>query len=141
MTGSLLSSLLQSSLSQNNTSATFTPSYKVKSRSPVELGQPPNATLYSPEERPATDSFAAYNSTQTLHEFKESICGVLEGKWDDNVAMQRGGAMFEFPDGFKAMFGPNQRYRLPDVFFRPSQVLSPEVRTPSDGSTWVLVLR
>lgn len=135
MTGSLLSSLARASLAKasNDPSRpwTFTPSYRVKQKKPVDVNQAPQATIYSPSDRPATESFEAYNKTQTLHELKESICGVLESKWDEHMAASRGGQVFEFPDGFKAPLGHAQRYSIGEAFFSPRDILSQEVRVGS----------
>lgn len=51
----------------------------------------------------------------------------MEQGWNEQQAMQRGGAMFEFPDGFKAMLGHQQRFGITEALFNPKAFLSPEM--------------
>jgi hypothetical protein len=131
--GSTLDALVSSALRQmrdpSNPAQPYrpTPQYLIKSRQPVEPHRPPVFTLRTDRVGQATESFARYAEHQLVQEFKETVCEVLPQKYSDQMATGKVGRPFEFPDGYTCAFPPSMRLRLPEVFFDPAAILTPEV--------------
>ncbi|BGP40213.1 Actin-related protein 4 [Rhodotorula kratochvilovae] len=125
--GALLSEVLLSQLRVQN--IPVTPHYLVKTKEPVDAGQPAKATLR--EERvpnpadpsaPTTPSYHRLQEMWLMHEMKEAVCEVVTPQWDDAAATAKPTRPFEFPDGYNTYFGP-PRLTTPEILFNPARFL------------------
>lgn len=107
---------------------TITPHYLISSKTPVEPGQPPQATYKTcaPEQAPDV-SYRSLLEERTLMEFKECVVQVWpgpgkfsstspNGMTNEEVARSSPGRPFEFPDGYNQVFGV-ERYRVVESLF------------------------
>ncbi|PVU87906.1 hypothetical protein BB559_005823 [Furculomyces boomerangus] len=95
----------------------ITPLFEIKRKERVEVGKQP---IFDRRDLGGiTDSFRNYMIRQTVLEYKESVCQVLEYPYDENTASSRGNKSFEFPDGFSLVLG-SRRFYEPEVMFQPN---------------------
>jgi actin-related protein 4 len=107
---------------------TITPHYLIGSKTPVDAGQPPQATYraFSPAQAPDA-SYRALLEERTLTEFKECVVQVWPGPGrlsganpngvpNEELAKTNPGRPFEFPDGYNQVFGVD-RYRAAESLF------------------------
>jgi actin-related protein 4 len=92
------------------------PHFMVKYKSPVDAGQPSQAS-YRKFEVPATNSFRRFQEERVLHEFKESVVelwpgpgklssGNGQGLSNEDIAAKNSPVRtFEMPDGWNQVFG------------------------------------
>ena len=107
---------------------TITPHYLVASKTPVEAGQPAQATYRSfPPDKAPDASFRTLVEERTVTEFKESVVQVwpgpgrlsatgANGTSNEELAKNTPGRPFEFPDGYNQVFGA-ERYRVVESLF------------------------
>ncbi|TNY18285.1 actin family [Rhodotorula diobovata] len=140
--GALLSEVLLGQLRAAN--IPVTPHYLVKTKEPVEPGQPAKATLRderqpnpSDPDAPTTPSYHRLQEMRLMHEVKEAVCEVLTPQWDDAAAAAKATRPFEFPDGFNTYIG-TQRLSTPEILFSPQTFLPPDFTSrplPPSAST------
>ncbi|KAJ3054299.1 Actin-like 6A [Rhizophlyctis rosea] len=107
------------------------PHYLVQSKTAVDAGQP---SQYVPRERPnTTDSFHRVAVERVVNEFKETVCHVSEGAWNEPGLSARPMKSFEFPDGYNNAFGV-MRFRIPEVLFNPAQFVIKDSKKAEDPS-------
>ncbi|KAK9373643.1 actin family [Lipomyces chichibuensis] len=102
---------------------TLTPHFMIAKKIPVEIGQPPQATLKSFDG--LTESFLEFQRARILNEFKESTSGVLEQSYNEVIANIRPARPFEFPDGYNLNFGAD-RYVTTEPLFQPQAYPLPD---------------
>jgi actin-related protein 4 len=100
----------------------------VKSKTPVDAGQPAQAT-YKTFETPPTDSFRLNEEERILTSFKESVVEVWPGpgrfSTNEELAKSMPGRPFEMPDGWNQVFGI-ERFRAAEGLFDHSAALASE---------------
>ena len=115
----------------------ITPHYLVKSKQPVESGQPADAILreFSAEFKPPQASFRRYQEDKVVQEFKELTVATwsnmnmpFRANEEGIEREQQNIHSFEFPDGYNQTFS-SERYRATESMFDP-QCYTP----PSAGS-------
>jgi len=131
--GSLLNSLLYTYL-RSTSSTPIHPHYLVKSKLPIEPHLASRAILHTDRIcNPAdptsltTPSYAKYAEMQTMHDFKESCCSMLETTYTEQLAQSKGAKLFEFPDGYNDYYGANPRLVVPEAFHQPQLCIPKEV--------------
>lgn len=88
--GHLLSQVILDTIKTATPPTEVVPQYLVKSKEAVEPMQPPRATLHTnrlpnPSDPgcPTTPSYHQSQELRVMHEFKESVCEVYPGPWDE----------------------------------------------------------
>ncbi|GAA93379.1 uncharacterized protein L969DRAFT_19049 [Mixia osmundae IAM 14324] len=160
LAGGLLNTSLSTSFRTQQPPLQVRPHYLVKSKTPVEPGQPANA-VYREERMPhfapapvaaaegdavmqdsnagpteddiTTASFHAYAEAKVMTEYKETTAAVFDHPWDEKAVTQRGSKPFEFPDGFNTYFGMH-RYAIPEVLFNPRFLPAAFTHLPSPSA-------
>lgn len=105
----------------------ITPRYLVKSRQVVEPGQAPNCVLNESRLPQTTESYARRAEADLIHDFKETVCAVYEGSFNEQMVLNKPSRNFEFPDGFNMQWNPRIRYYAPELFFQPQVIIPKEV--------------
>ncbi|KAI5309008.1 hypothetical protein KEM55_004310, partial [Ascosphaera atra] len=107
---------------------TVTPHYLIASKSPVDMGKPPNAEYRNLSSDQAPDaSYRRFIEDQTILQFKESVVQTWPGPTGlltvgpsniptEELARRTPGRVFEFPDGYNQIFGA-ERYRFVEPLF------------------------
>lgn len=129
LAGNFVSSQIRNMLaSKQPEPITITPHYLIKSKIPVDAGQPANAVLrdFPPGFQPPQPSFRRYQEERTLLEFKELVVQVwpgptpllssANGVTQEEVARSYPGKTFEFPDGYNQLFS-SDRYKVAESLF------------------------
>lgn len=118
--------------------APLTPHYLVKSKSPVDAGQPANAE-YIKFDTPPNDSFRKNEEERIFTNFKESMVQVWQGPGKLDTTDSMGNhphseaaknyppRPFEMPDGWNQVFGI-ERFRVAEGLFDAKAALT--VRFP-----------
>lgn len=124
--GNYLSSQVRSMLAANEpTPVTITPHYMVRSKQPVDAGQPANAILKQFPEgfREPHSSFRRYQEEKVVLEFKEIALQAwtnpnasFRGQGEAITREQQYAQPFEFPDGYNQTFS-SDRFRLVESLF------------------------
>jgi actin-related protein 4 len=103
------------------------PHFMVKSKIPVDAGQPSQAT-YRKFDVPATDSFRSFQEERVLHEFKEAVVELWPGPGklsstngqglsnEDIAARNNPVKTFEMPDGWNQVFGI-ERFKVGEALY------------------------
>jgi len=127
--GHLLSQVILDTIKTATPPTEVVPQYLVKSKEAVEPMQPPRATLHTnrlpnPSDPgcPTTPSYHQSQELRVMHEFKESVCEVYPGPWDEVAISQRPQRLFEFPNGYNSFYG-GMRFALPELFYDPARFL------------------
>ncbi|CAB66436.1 Ino80, NuA4 and Swr1 complex actin-like protein Arp4 [Schizosaccharomyces pombe] len=89
------------------------PKYLVKSKNPVEIGQPANCEL---RPRDTTDSYHQFQVQRVYDEWKEECALISDVPFSSETTIAE--SEFEFPDGSRMMFGA-ERYQIPEHLFVP----------------------
>jgi hypothetical protein len=125
--GNYLSQQTRMMFAQQQPYVPLVPHFMIKSKSPVDAGQPSLAT-YRKFEVPPTDSFRAFQEERVLHEFKESVvelwpgpgklsAGNGQGQTNEDVAARNSpGKTFEMPDGWNQVFGV-ERFKVGEALY------------------------
>lgn len=120
----------------------FTPHFMVKSKSPVDAGQAPNAT-YAKFDVPPTDSFRKNEEERIFTSFKESMVQVWQGPGKLDVVDGMGNHInvdtikslpprpFEMPDGWNQVFGI-ERFRVAEGLFDAKAALTDDSHPTPD---------
>jgi len=129
--GNYLSSQVRNVLASHDPPVTITPHYMVKSKQPVEAGQPANAILKQFPEgyRQPQESFRRYQEEKTILEFKELslqtwTSGTPFRGQGETMAREQYVHPFEFPDGYNQTFS-SERFKIVETMF------DPQCHTPS----------
>lgn len=61
----------------------FVPTYRVKSKKPVDVGKEAQWEERADRVEGATDSYKRYQEERLFHDAKESLCQALDVPWDD----------------------------------------------------------
>ncbi|MCJ1336286.1 NuA4 histone acetyltransferase subunit [Bachmanniomyces sp. S44760] len=123
------------------------PHYLINTKSPVDAGQPPQAT-YRTFATPPHDSFRRFQEERILTEFKETVVNVWpgpgrfaghsqSGTTNEEVAKAQQGKSFEFPDGYNQMFGA-ERYKAAEGLFDAKSALS-DANNPTPQASQTLM--
>lgn len=123
LAGNFVSQQIRLLFSTSSPAVPLTPHYLVTSKSPVDAGNPAQATYktFAPGVAPR-DSFRQFQEERVLTEFKESVVQVWpgpgrlsgqgqHGMTNEEYAKSLPGRPFEMPDGWNQMFGA-ERYRV-----------------------------
>jgi actin-related protein 4 len=116
LAGNFVSDQIRTSFKQAQPEVPLTPHYMVKSKTPVDAGQPAQAT-YKTFETPPTDSFRLNEEERILTSFKESVVEVWPGpgRFSTNEELA------------KSMPGrPFERFRVAEGLFDHSAALASE---------------
>ncbi|KAI5291343.1 NuA4 histone acetyltransferase subunit [Ascosphaera aggregata] len=121
--------------SRQPTPITLTPQYLVTSKTAVEPGQAPLATLRDISQDHLPDqTFSALHEERILTEFKESVARVWPGPnslshvnekdavSNEELAKKEPGRLFEFPDGYNDVFDI-EGYKITEPLFNASAAL------------------
>ncbi|KAI5267739.1 Actin/actin-like protein [Aureobasidium subglaciale] len=140
--GNFVSEQLRLQFSKMDPAVSLMPHYMVKSKSPVDAGQPPNA-VYIKHDIPPTDSFKKNEEERIFTSFKESMVQVWQGpgKLDltDNMNNQPNVDViktlpprpFEMPDGWNQVFGI-ERFRVAEGLFDAKAALTDDSHPAPD---------
>lgn len=132
MGGNYLSSQVRSTLAAHDPPITITPHYLVKSKQPVDPGQPANATLKQ-FAHPPQESYRRYQEGKTILEFKElslqtwTTSTPFRGQ-GEAIAREQYVHPFEFPDGYNQTFS-SERFKIVETMF------DAQCHTPSPAGT------
>lgn len=121
--GDYLSSQVRNVLNSHDPSITITPHYLVKSKQPVEPGQPANFVLKNLPDGITSpqDSFRRYQEEKTILEFKELCLQTwttptpFRGQ-GEAIAREQYAHPFEFPDGYNQTFS-SERFKIVESLF------------------------
>ncbi|KAJ7699873.1 actin-related protein Arp4p [Mycena rosella] len=92
------------------------PHQLVSNKMPVEVGTPPRFTLREDRVKGTTESWRTWYETREVDEWIQSVAGVLEQGWNDQVAASRPPRQYEFPTGFNSWFA-QERFSVGEQFF------------------------
>ncbi|TFK43153.1 actin family [Crucibulum laeve] len=92
------------------------PHQLIANKLPVDLGQPPKFTLREDRLAGTTDSWKAWAEGREVDEWIQSVAGVLDQGWNDQLAAMRPPKQYEFPTGYNANFGA-ERFNVGEQFF------------------------
>jgi actin-related protein 4 len=121
LAGNFVSEQIRMSFKQAQPEVPLTPHYMVKSKSPVDAGQPATAT-YKSFSTPPSDSFRLNEEERILTSYKESVVevwpgpGRFTGGTNEELARSMPGRPFEMPDGWNQVFGI-ERFRVAEGLF------------------------
>ncbi|KAI0590072.1 actin [Pyrenophora tritici-repentis] len=128
LAGNFVSEQIRTSFKQAQPEVPLTPHYMVKSKIPVDAGQPAQAT-YKTFPTPPTDSFRLNEEERILTSFKESVVEVWPGPGrfnaNEELAKSMPGRPFEMPDGWNQVFGI-ERFRAAEGLFDATAALATE---------------
>ena len=123
LAGNFVSSQVRNMFAANQPQPiTITPHYLLKSKQPVDAGQPANVIFRSFPQgfKPPHESFRRYQEEKTLLEFKEMTVQCWTGPSpllaSEEAARAAPGKPFEFPDGYNQLFSA-ERFRLAEPLF------------------------
>jgi actin-related protein 4 len=140
--GNFVSEQLRLQFSKMDPVVSFTPHFMVKSKSPVDAGQAPNAT-YAKFDVPPTDSFRKNEEERIFTSFKESMVQVWQGPGKLDVVDGMGNHInvdtikslpprpFEMPDGWNQVFGI-ERFRVAEGLFDAKAALTDDSHPTPD---------
>jgi hypothetical protein len=140
--GNFVSEQLRLQFAKMDPVVSFTPHFMVKSKSPVDAGQPPNAT-YAKFDVPPTDSFRKNEEERIFTSFKESMVQVWQGPGKLDVVDGMGNHInvdtikslpprpFEMPDGWNQVFGI-ERFRVAEGLFDAKAALTDDSHPAPD---------
>ena len=132
--GNYISSQVRSMLASSDPQVKITPHYMVRSKQPVDAGQPANVVLKQFPSKPPQDSFRRYQEERTILEFKE----IGLQAWVGQVPFRGQGEQitrepqyahpFEFPDGYNQTFS-SERFKVVESLFDNQSYISPPAGT------------
>lgn len=141
LAGDYISQQIRLQFAQMTPAVPLVPHYMVKSKQPVDAGQPSNAT-YVQFGTPPTASFRKLSEERVLTSFKESVVqtwqgpGKLDapsgipGQTNADTVRNLPPKPFEMPDGWNQVFGV-ERFRVVEGLFNPAGALT--VGTSADA--------
>jgi actin-like protein 6A len=92
------------------------PHQLIANKQAVEVGAPPRFTLREDRLKATTDSWRNWYEAREVEEWIQSVAGVLEQGWNDQVAASRPPRQYEFPTGYNSWFA-QERYSVGEQFF------------------------
>lgn len=98
------------------------PHQLIASKAPVEPSAPPLFTLREDRLAGTTESWKAWYEAREVDEWIQSVAGVLDQGWNEQVVAARPPRQYEFPTGFNTYFGP-ERFQVGEEFFYHSPQL------------------
>ncbi|KAJ9620840.1 NuA4 histone acetyltransferase subunit [Taxawa tesnikishii (nom. ined.)] len=134
LAGDYISQQIRLQFAQMTPAVPLVPHYMVKSKQPVDAGQPSNAT-YVQFGTPPTASFRKLSEERVLTSFKESVVqtwqgpGKLDapsgipGQTNADTVRNLPPKPFEMPDGWNQVFGV-ERFRVVEGLFNPAGALT-----------------
>ncbi|KAI9699837.1 MAG: NuA4 histone acetyltransferase subunit [Bogoriella megaspora] len=126
--GNYVSNQLRAIFSTSQPAVPLIPHYMVTSKTPVDAGQPAQAT-YRSFATPPSASFRRFQEDRVLTEFKESVVQVWPGpgRFNEEVVRSQGNfgsRPFEMPDGWNQVFG-TERFKATEALFDAKQAVPP----------------
>ncbi|MBA7490931.1 hypothetical protein ES702_01474 [subsurface metagenome] len=129
--GDYLSSQVRNVLNAHDPPIDITPHYLVKSKQPVEPGQPANVVLkqYPAGHTPPQSSFRRYQEEKMILEFKELCLQTWTTQTPfrgqgEAIARDQYAHPFEFPDGYNQTFS-SERFKIVESLFDAQCYTSP----------------
>ncbi|GLB33592.1 putative actin family protein [Lyophyllum shimeji] len=98
------------------------PHQLIANKTPVDLNAPPRFTLREERLAGTTESWRQWAEAREVDEWIQSVAGVLEQGWNDQLAAQRPPKPYEFPTGYNTYFG-GERLSVGEQFFYHPQAL------------------
>jgi len=99
------------------------PHQLIASKQPVDAAVPPKFELRQDRIAGTTESWKAWYEAREVDEWIQSVAGVLDQGWNEQLANQRGARHYEFPTGYNNYFGAVERYSVGEQFFTHSPQL------------------
>ncbi|KAF9821434.1 hypothetical protein IEO21_00680 [Rhodonia placenta] len=99
------------------------PHQLVASRQPVEPGAPPKFELRQDSLAGTTESWRTWAEAHEVDEWIQSVSGILDQGWNEQLATQRGPRHYEFATGYSNYFNGVERYMVGEQFFSHSPTL------------------
>ncbi|KAL1301716.1 hypothetical protein AAFC00_005924 [Neodothiora populina] len=134
LAGNFISQQLRLQFSQMTPTVPLVPHYMIKSKQPVDAGQPSNA-VFAKFDTPPTDSFRLNEEERVFTSFKESMVQVWQGpgklETTDSMGNQPNVEAakalpprpFEMPDGWNQVFGI-ERFKVAEGLFDAKSALT-----------------
>ncbi|KAJ3931574.1 MAG: actin family [Lentinula lateritia] len=94
----------------------------ISSKQAVEPNAPPRYTLREDRLAGTTQSWREWYEAREVEEWVQSVAGVLDQGWNDQVVQHRQHKQYEFPTGYNAWFGP-ERFGVGEMYFHHSPQL------------------
>ncbi|KAF9534416.1 actin-related protein Arp4p [Crepidotus variabilis] len=98
------------------------PHQLIASKLPVDPGQPPNYTLRQDRLTGTTESWRKWAEEREVEEWVQSVAGVVDQGWNDQMVAQRPPRQYEFPTGYSAYFGM-ERFQVGEQLFNHGAAL------------------
>jgi len=95
------------------------PHQLIASRMPVEPNKPPRFNLREDRVASTSGSWRAWAEEREVEEWIQSVAGVLDQGWNEQLANARPQRQYEFPTGFNSFFG-GERFLVGEHFFLQS---------------------
>ncbi|KIY65436.1 actin-like protein Arp4p [Cylindrobasidium torrendii FP15055 ss-10] len=96
------------------------PHQLIKDKLSVEPGQQPIFSLREDRLPGVTESWRAWYEAREVDEWLQSVGGVLDSGWNDQLVQSRPPRQYEFPTGLNSMFGA-ERYFIGEQYFHNQQ--------------------
>ncbi|KAJ7095182.1 actin-related protein Arp4p [Mycena belliarum] len=106
------------------------PHQLISNKMPVEMGAPPRFTLREDRVKGTTASWRAWYEAREVDEWIQSVAGVLEQGWNDQVAASRPPRQYEFPTGYNSWFAQERFLVGEQLFHHSSQMLASNPTLP-----------
>ncbi|CAK5275750.1 unnamed protein product [Mycena citricolor] len=99
------------------------PHQLIANKKPVEVGAPPQYTLRQDRLPGTTQTWKHWYEDREVEEWLQSVGGVVEQGWNDQVVASKPARQYEFPTGQTAWFG-SERFTVGEQFFHHSPHLT-----------------
>jgi len=97
---------------------------------PVDVNAPPRFTLREDRLPGTTESWRAWAESREIDEWIQSVAGVLEQGWNDQLAASRPPRPYEFPTGYNTYFGPERLSVGEQFFYHPQSLVASNPNLP-----------
>ncbi|KAF8665646.1 hypothetical protein AX16_000101 [Volvariella volvacea WC 439] len=111
------------SSSPNRPGIELWPHQLITNKTPVEPATPPRYTLRNDRLSKTTETWRAWAEAREVDEWVQSVAGVLDQGWNDQLAAGRPLKQYEFPTGYNTYFGL-ERFQIGEMFFNYSPQLT-----------------
>ncbi|KAF8204956.1 actin-related protein Arp4p [Pholiota molesta] len=98
------------------------PHQLIANKNPVDAGALPNYTLRQDRVPGTTESWRVWAENREVDEWLQTVAGVVEQGWNDQLVAQRPTRQYEFPTGYNTYFG-SERYQVGEQYFYHSPQL------------------
>jgi len=98
------------------------PHQLIANKLPVDTGHPPKFTLRPDRIAGTTESWRMWAETHEVDEWLQSVAGVVDQGWNDQIVAQRPPRQYEFPTGFNSYFGI-ERFQVGEQLFNHTPAL------------------